>query len=519
MDFFNVLIADDEENIRKGLKCIIDWEKIGCRICGEAANGKDAISQIIDLRPDLVILDIKMPGFTGIEVLSQVRNYFASNPSQMPAVLILSGYSDFDYAQKTMNLGASGYLLKPVDEVELEKKVTEIIHTIDENRRLNETSKNAVDLQISDFVYRILQSGVVGDPGLLSETKFLKDYATSDYTCILMDLSKCDSIMETKFKESLGNIFSFFTYQIVSFGTCLVLFVKSSNETAIHNCLERMSKNMVGKVFTTRSFAYKGLEGILKAYKEAQTLLSYSFYFSKYPYLSNQILESTPKSDSVVDISQTVDSLIFCIETYDKVRLLEEEKRINQLYFNYLTPETVIKKNIISCIVELRNKIIAKYPEREISDGETFEIIPKILDAVSYEDVFGFFGNVLNNFIENFNFNTADSVIIKVISYIKNNYTSSDIRLENLGELFNCNSAYLGKKFKKYTGKQFNTFLDELRIEDAKEKLLNTDLKVYQISKLVGYSNTDYFFMKFKKCTGLTPKEFKKEIEEKNKEN
>nr|MCR4632049.1 response regulator [Treponema sp.] len=189
MDFFNVLIADDEENIRKGLKCIIDWEKIGCRICGEAANGKDAISQIIDLRPDLVILDIKMPGFTGIEVLSQVRNYFASDPSQMPAVLILSGYSDFDYAQKTMNLGASGYLLKPVDEVELEKKVTEIIHTIDENRKLNETSKNAVDLQISDFVYRILQSGVVGDPGLLSETKFLKDYATSDYTCILMDLS------------------------------------------------------------------------------------------------------------------------------------------------------------------------------------------------------------------------------------------------------------------------------------------------------------------------------------------
>ncbi|MCR4579674.1 MAG: response regulator [Treponema sp.] len=513
MDFFNVLIADDEENIRNGLKCIIDWEKIGCRICGEAANGKDAINQIIDLRPDLVILDIKMPGFTGIEVLSQVRSYFSSDPTKMPAVLILSGYSDFDYAQKTMNLGASGYLLKPVDEVELEKKVVEIIHKIKENRRLSESSKNAVHLQVRDFILRIIQSGVVGEPAELSSTKFLSDYDKADYTCILMDLSKCDSITENKLKETIDNVFSFFTYQTISFGSNLALFIKTSNESAILNCLDRMSKFQIGRMFTTKSQCNHGLEGILLSYKQALELQSYKFYFSKEIYLSKEILQSASKSEEVIDISDNVDQLIFCIETYDKVKLSEVEKYLYQGFFNYKVQDTVIKKNIISCIVELRNKIIAKYPEREISDGETFEIIPKILDAASYDEVFMFFRNVLNNFIENFNFNTADSVIVKVISYIKNNYTSPDIRLENLGDLFNCNSAYLGKKFKKFTGKQFNTFLDELRIEDAKEKLLHSDLKVYQISKLVGYSNTDYFFMKFKKCTGLTPKEFKKSIE------
>ena len=100
------------------------------------------------------------------------------------------------------------------------------------------------------------------------------------------------------------------------------------------------------------------------------------------------------------------------------------------------------------------------------------------------------------DFIENFNFNTADSVIVKVIAYVKANYTQ-DLKLEVLGQMFNCNSAYLGKRFKKYTGQQFNTYLDNLRIEDAKDKLLNTDLKIYQISKLVGYAKTDYFFMKF----------------------
>ena len=514
MDFFNVLIADDEENIRNGLKCIIDWEKLGCRICGEAANGKDAISQIIDLRPDLVILDIKMPGFNGIEVLSQVRTYFSSDPSQMPAVLILSGYSDFDYAQKTMNLGAAGYLLKPVNEVELEKKVTEIIHKISENRKLSESSKNAVQLQVRDFIVRILQTGVVGELSGLKETKFFSDCNNVDYTCILFDISKCDSVTENSIKDNIENIFSFFTFQTLSFSSYLAIFIKSSNEPAISNCLERLSKNLENKVFVTKSHGNSGLEGILSSYKQAVELQKYKFYFSRKSYLSSEILEATEKSDDFIDISSFVDQLLFCIETYDKVKLEEIEAVLNKAFFNYEMAETVVKKNIISCIVELRNKIIAKYPEREISDGETFEIIPKILDAISYESVFIYFKNVLNNFIENFNFNTADSVIIKVISYIKNNYTSPDIRLENLGDLFNCNSAYLGKKFKKYTGKQFNTFLDELRIEDAKEKLLHSDLKVYQISKLVGYSNTDYFFMKFKKCTGLTPKEYKNGIEE-----
>lgn len=80
-----------------------------------------------------------------------------------------------------------------------------------------------------------------------------------------------------------------------------------------------------------------------------------------------------------------------------------------------------------------------------------------------------------------------------------------------MGDLFYCNSAYLGKKFKEYTGVQFNVYLDKIRIEEAKKKLAETDLKVYQISKLVGYSNTDYFFMKFRKYTGMTPKEFKQE--------
>ncbi|MBQ5492097.1 MAG: helix-turn-helix transcriptional regulator, partial [Treponema sp.] len=108
----------------------------------------------------------------------------------------------------------------------------------------------------------------------------------------------------------------------------------------------------------------------------------------------------------------------------------------------------------------------------------------------------------------------ASSTILKVIQYVKTNY-NRELKLELLGDLFNCNSAYLGKKFKEYTGVPFNTYLDIIRIEQAKNMLETTSLKIYEISKLVGYSNTDYFYLKFKKHTNMTPKEFKRTQEEK----
>ena len=79
MELLKLLIADDEENIRNGLKCILDWKSLGYQLSGEASNGKDTINQIIDLKPDLVILDIKMPGLTGIEVISQTKTYFQNS--------------------------------------------------------------------------------------------------------------------------------------------------------------------------------------------------------------------------------------------------------------------------------------------------------------------------------------------------------------------------------------------------------------------------------------------------------
>ncbi|MCQ2591532.1 MAG: response regulator [Treponema sp.] len=516
------LIADDEENIRKGLKCIIDWEACGFKFCGEASNGKDAVSQIIDLQPDLVILDIKMPGLTGIDVLNQIMSYFTQKNLPVPAFIILSGYSDFEYAKNAINLGAKAYLLKPVDEDELQKTVTAIGKEILESRNLKEISKNAKVLETKEYLMKIIQTEKISEIKNSVDSNFFDNSENANYQAILFSLDYYPENYKSSLEKSLSNYFSFFTKVILNVNNSIVVLLKTSNETAVINCIERAAKLNTQRTYITCGQNYMGLEGIIKSYNEAFDLQKYLYYFSKLNCISipelkkiDSNLEEKTENDQREDkniINSFIDTLIFCIETYDKNKLEQITNQLHDTFFHIQTPESITKKNMIYCLLELRNKLVAKYPEREITDGATFDVVPQILEKNTFEESFFYLKNQLFSFIENFNFNTSDSVIIKVIAYIKSNY-ASDLKLETLGDMFNCNSAYLGKKFKKYTGVQFNTYLDNLRIEEAKNKLINSDLKIYQISKLVGYANTDYFFMKFKKSTGMTPKEFKNKID------
>lgn len=101
------------------------------------------------------------------------------------------------------------------------------------------------------------------------------------------------------------------------------------------------------------------------------------------------------------------------------------------------------------------------------------------------------------------------NIIRRVYYYMEKNY-HKDLKLENISKNFNYNSAYLGKLFRKEMGETFNNSLDRIRITNARKLLEETDLKVYQISEQVGYSSIDYFYMKFKKYVGISPKEYRK---------
>ena len=122
MGLYRILLVDDEEEVRRGIIRKMEWEKLGFEVAGDAENGEEALEKVEQLQPDVVITDIRMPVMNGIELLKKVYNH-----CPLTKFIIISGYSDFEYAQSAIRLHVSEYLLKPVEKEALIAKIRELI--------------------------------------------------------------------------------------------------------------------------------------------------------------------------------------------------------------------------------------------------------------------------------------------------------------------------------------------------------------------------------------------------------
>lgn len=505
---FKLLICDDEQPIRSGLAKIIDWRKLGFELCGEAEDGNEALKKILKLKPDLVMLDIRMPGLSGVEVLKETYKKNLS-AEKRPHFLILSGFSEFEYAQQAMNYGATGYFVKPVDEDLLEEKVREIA------ARLNKARDDLENINIPHkFSQMFLHGSVEKSFGENADTQ-------SDYQVAIIS-AFYSGIEIKKIEAKAKNIFDADKTFLIKQENQIVVVFKDCSELFVKYMLERLASFMGEGTNIVAGPRGKGLAAALDSFLAAQKCLPRLFYEAGKKFIlasgeenaADEKYGSAETRAEVKPLKDEIPQILFCIETYDRKNVAEiflryEENRKSATPPPY-APENV-RAELIAFVIELQNALHQKYPEREFPKESAFDLVPKIMGERRFVGAFAIVRKFTFDFLELFNTNTNTSMITKMIQYIKANY-ADDLKLKSLGQQFFCNSAYLGKKFKEMTGESFNVFLDKVRIDEAKRMLSETELKVYQISKLVGYCNTDYFFIKFKKYTGMTPKDYQKKI-------
>lgn len=162
---YKVLIIDDEPIIRKGLKTTIDWEALGCEVCGVCGDGREGLDTICSLEPDIVITDIRMPEMDGLEMLSEM-----SRSGKRVKSIILTGYRDFAYAQEALNLGASMFLLKPTKIEDINAAVGRCVRELEISRN---SSRIVEDLrrryaqmlpQLKEKLLYDIMMGILTDP-------------------------------------------------------------------------------------------------------------------------------------------------------------------------------------------------------------------------------------------------------------------------------------------------------------------------------------------------------------------
>ena len=138
---YSLLIADDEASIREGLKYILEWDELGFEVIGDAGNGEEALSIILDKKPDVVMLDVRMPKMHGTDVIREARK-----AGYKGKCIILSGYSDFKYAQDAISSGVSFYLTKPLDEEELLEAIAKIRKDLENKEKENSFFEELEDI-------------------------------------------------------------------------------------------------------------------------------------------------------------------------------------------------------------------------------------------------------------------------------------------------------------------------------------------------------------------------------------
>lgn len=504
----NVLIIDDEPSVRAGLKKIIKWEQNGFSVCGEGIDGDDGYNKIMKLKPDLVLMDINMPGMFGIDVIKKSQqNGFNGK------FIIITGYSDFQYAKSAITYGVKAYILKPIDEDEL----TELIVSLGEeiNREKDSEKNVAVSKKyLRELTFKQLILGESKEKIDLGNLEFDTDNLKVEVALVSNSKYNNNAEMyklEKMVSEQIGMIENLHILILENF---IALVYINFSMSHIMKTLNKLEEKLDKKTFITLGKEEMSLEKVQYSYLDAKELMKKKFLFFEYRIISKEIIEKIMKES----LKEYEDIELNNLYSYVEINDIEKLVKCFLKFANNLRREGYSEEKVkivaINKALELREKIINDYniKKEEITDSN--EVMEEFYQKTSLNETIDYLAEQFINLSEKVSNISTDSTMKRIINYINKNYYN-DLKLELLAQIFNYNSAYLGKAFKNYVGENFNTYLDKVRIEKAKVLLMEDKLKVYQVSEKVGYKNIDYFHGKFKKYVGTSPLNYKKQLENK----
>lgn len=493
-----VLIVDDEPIVREGLEWIIEWEKYNYQIIGTAENGKEGLEKIRSLEPDLVVTDIRMPEISGIEMIRQARKEEFDCEC-----IILSGYSDFAYAQEAIELGMLSYLLKPIDEDELIHSLKKISDEIEKKKQI----KKYQDYSLSSLIKTYIVRGQYDDN--------LEVFLSYDFYQLVGCFFNTAEINQEQIKEKIKPYLPKNTF-IFSHSNELFLLMCDETTLMVQSVVALLEKEINQEkkssvfVISNRTSTVKNLR---RLYQEIEELESKQYLFPTLTILSQQIIadEVEKKNSSfLLDKQDLRVNLLQAIMTGKALRITSYMEQLFVYYQKNMWAVSMIKADL-SNLCSYCFETIEEELDKPLKESEKNKVVSVIWSKKSLYETFDFLKEVFMDIGRMFYEKNEKKDVVEDIVQMTYKHYDEDLTLQYLGKTLNYSHSYLGKKFKLQKQKSYRTFLDEVRIEQAKKLLREDRYLIYEVSDKVGYTNADYFYKKFKKMVGTSPKNYQKQ--------
>jgi two-component system response regulator YesN len=512
---YSIFLVDDEELELEMLRDHIRWEAMGLYVVGTASNGQEALEKIEAIEPDIVLTDVQMPIMNGIELARNIHERF-----DWMQVMFLTGHDEFHYVKSALNVGAVGYLLKPLDLTEIES-VIEKVKQLCEEVRLKLRSREAAKANLlKDLSYEKDSERTAAL--VASFSRLTRQPETSRYALALFSVDPKEAQNEQdSLEEWLGRLVAFLTsfFKIKNLEPTFVsfreeevgVFMPAAQQPG-HYAWEDLAEAIRGALDFTVTAAVGAQEADLShihdLYEQSRVILNERFYEGTGKMIHADVVRTQFYSEHVPPFAAA--------EWFNAIHHLEFEQAAQSLHRHMegIAALRVKKKAISDWAIELVDELLEQLHKSVPEGFKRAELYHSIYNALTLHEIEELIlktaGEAVSMLGERF-MDRNEKLVHKVRTVIDQNY-DQPITINHLSGLVYLSPNYLRSLFKEKTGMTIHDYMTRIRLDKAKELLADDALKIQDIAQRVGYESTSYFISLFLKNQGVTPNEYRKNL-------
>lgn len=536
-----ILIVDDEKHVRDAIRLLINWEDLRFERILEAEDGKQAIEWIEQEHPEVILTDMMMPITNGIQLLEWINTH-----APLSKTVVISGHDDFDFMRHTIKYGGMDYLLKPIDPDQLNDAVRKAIEcwSNEEQSRVQIQNRNIEMNQIKPVYWDKIFSNLIMEPNYYYSVQdsisgtFNLSKSTGNCQIVILSMDTMERTVRNKFSAHMDLLYFTLTNicnEILSREQMGYAFRywNSYNEIILlcwHNMdqVKRILMEINDGLYMTLHGRFDfGMgtpqlfpDDLGTSYKEARTALRSRNLLVKQNWLHEINSSERPKPNQL-HLANYEEDLRLAVRSSQPERIEEavlvftnqvkqlESITIEQLelwwheynvfrshWLNTYLPGQDMNTNWTSLGEAEKSNLIVPMDEHGKLSIQLWQ----------QELIYGL--NQLSQLIVR-NMSKENNVIYEIVQYIDHHY-QEEITLQDIASRFFLSREYISRKFKQEMKENLSDYIGRIRMEKAKLLLLNPNLRISQISEMVGYKDEKYFSKVFKKTLDISPNEYRK---------